>query len=62
MTMRLGEMDLEEAAEQAAGNWREFDSFCWHRAQVIDDADNWAIVYSHHRDSGLLDQSNAAAV
>ena len=25
MTMRLGELDLEEAAEQAAGNWQEFD-------------------------------------
>ena len=24
--------------------------------------ENWAIIYTHHRDSGLLDQSNAAAI
>jgi hypothetical protein len=28
----------------------------------IDDPDDWAIIYTHHRDSGLLDQSNAAAI
>lgn len=26
------------------------------------DADDWAIFYTHNRDSGLLDQSNAAAI
>ena len=58
--MRLGEMDLEAAAKAAAGNWREFDCFAWHRQP--NDADNWAIIYTHNRDSGLLDQSNAAAI
>ena len=58
----LGYLDLEVAAEAAAGNWQEFDSFCWHRANDIDDPENWAIVYTHHRDSGLLDQSNAAVI
>ena len=58
--MRLGEMELEAAAKAAAGNWREFDCFCWHRQP--NDADQWAIVYTHNRDSGLLDQSNAAAI
>ena len=58
--MRLGEMDLEAAAKAAAGNWREFDCFAWHRKP--DHAENWAIVYTHNRDSGLLDQSNAAAI
>ena len=61
MTNRLGEIDLEEAAEQAAGNWRKFQCFVWYRDE-IQDAENWAIVYTNHRDSGLLDQSNAAAI
>lgn len=58
--MRLGEMDLEAAARAAAGNWQRFECFVWDRQP--DDPDNWAIVYTHHRDSGLLDQSNAAAI
>lgn len=62
MTTALGEMELEDAANDAAGNWRHFESFCWHRASELDDADEWAIVCSHHRDSGLLDQSNADAI
>ena len=58
----LGELTLEEAAKEAAGNWRKFDCFCWHRSRDLDDADRWAILYTHNRDSGLLDQSNAAAI
>lgn len=58
----LGELDLHEAATKAAGNWRDFDCFCWHRASELEDADDWAIVYTHHRDSGLLSQSNAAVI
>lgn len=53
---------LIEAAKRAAGNWRKFESFGWSRANELDDADNWTIVYTYHRDSGLLDQSNAAAI
>jgi len=60
--MRLGEMDLKDAAKAAAGNWRKFESFCWDRACDLDAPENWAIIYTHHRDSGLLDQSNAAAI
>ena len=62
MTNRLGELDLQEAAEQAAGNWQVFDCFVWYRANEIDSPGNWAIIYHSHRDSGLLDQSNAAAI
>lgn len=58
----LGEMTIEEAAKKAAGNWRRFDSFCWDRANEIDDPVSWAIIYTKHRDSGLFDQSNAAAI
>ena len=60
--MRLGEMDLEAAAKAAAGNWKHFECFCWHRQGDIPDADNWAIIYTRNRDSGLLDQSNADAI
>lgn len=62
MTTRLGELTLEEVAKEAAGNFKAFQCFCWHRAGDLDDADNWCIAYTHNRDSGLLDQSNAEAI
>jgi hypothetical protein len=37
-------------------------AFVWHRQRELDDAENWAIFYTHHRDSGLLDQSNASII
>ena len=58
----IGEMTLEEAASQAAGNWKRCSCFCWDRLREIDDPEDWAIIYTHHRDSGLLDQSNAASM
>jgi len=58
--MRLGEVSLQEAAELARGNWREFSSFGWHGRP--EDCNEFAIVYTHNRDSGLLDQSNAAEI
>ena len=61
MATRLGELDLDEAAKLAAGNWKKFDSFVWYRDD-IEDADNWCIVYSQHRDSGLIDESNASVI
>lgn len=60
--MRLGEMELEAAAKAAAGNWRKFQCFVWDRERDLDDPASWAVVYTHNRDSGLLDQSNAAAI
>jgi hypothetical protein len=62
MTATLGELDLESAAKEAAGNWQDFDSFWWHRSNEIEDADQFCIVYTTHRDSGLLDESNAEAI
>jgi hypothetical protein len=62
MPTTLGDMELEEAAKHAAGDWRHFDCFVWHRGYDLDDADDFCIVYGHHRDSGLLAQSNAAAI
>ena len=58
----IGEMTLEHAARAAADNWRSWTCFVWDREREIDDAANWAIIYTHNRDSGLLDQSNAAAI
>jgi hypothetical protein len=55
----LGELNLEDAAALTAGNWKRFECFCWDREREIPDPDNWAIIYTHNRDSGLLDQSNA---
>lgn len=42
-----------------AGNWHELESFCWFERP--DDADEFCIYHLNHRDSGLLDQSNADA-
>ena len=39
-----------------AGNWHNFDSFCWF--EKPDDADEFCIYHLNHRDSALLDQSN----
>lgn len=58
----LAEMTLEDATKQSAGNWRRWTCFCWDRERDLDDPDAWAIVYTHNRDSGLLDQSNAHAI
>ncbi len=62
MSHRLGELDLEDAAQAVAGNWKKFDSFVWFRADELDVTENWAVIYTHHRDSGLLDQSNASVI
>ncbi len=59
---KLSEIDLEPAANEAAGNWRDFSCFVWFRAKEVEDADDWAVIYTHHRDSGILDQSNAAVI
>ena len=47
---------------KAAGNWKRFGCFVWDRRHDLDDPDSWAIVYTHNRDSGLLDESNADAI
>lgn len=58
----LGEITLEEAAKEATGNWQDFTCFWWCRKKEIEDPENWAIIYTHNRDSGLLDQSNAEVI
>ena len=54
--------DLIEAAHEAAGNWKRFPCFVWNRSYDLPDADQWAMIYTHNRDSGLLDQSNASVI
>ncbi|HEY7328075.1 MAG TPA: hypothetical protein VH592_10565 [Gemmataceae bacterium] len=54
--------DVESAAGALAGNWKEFDSFAWHRAYDLDDADAWMIWYTSSRDAGLLERSNEHAI
>src|SRR5947209_7652271 len=61
MTM-LGEMTLEDVATQTAGNWKRFGCFVWDRERDLDNPDDWGIVYTHNRDSGLLGLSNADAI
>ena len=58
----LGEITMEDAAKEAAGNWQDFTCFWWIRAKEIEAPEDWAIIYTHHRDSGLLDQSNAEVI
>lgn len=59
--MRLGQMSLDDAAKVAAGNWHKFPCFVLRRERE-DGSEIWAIIYTHDRDSGLLDQSNANAI
>ncbi len=58
----LGDMTTEEAAKEAAGYWRTFECFVWWREDELECPDDWMIHYTHHRDSGLLDQSNAKQI
>jgi hypothetical protein len=60
--MSLGELELKDAADEAAGNWQRFSCFVWFRDRELADAGKWAVIYTHNRDSGLLDQSNAALI
>lgn len=55
-------MSLRDNAAALAGNWQRFESFGWSGRRELADADQWAIIYTQNRDSGLLDQSNASAI
>ena len=57
-TTTLPDKEVLELAQAMAGNWKRMQSFMWFRESEIEDSDNWAIIYMHNRDSGLLDQSN----
>lgn len=59
---KLGDLDLIDAARAAAGNWANFSCFIWFRQSELNKPENWTIIYTHNRDSGLLDQSNASVI
>ncbi len=50
--------DVQEAARQMAGNWRQLAAFVWDRGFRLPDAEKWMIYYTSYRDAGLLAQSN----
>lgn len=60
MSTTIGELTIEEAAKQAAGNHKRFECFAWFRRP--DDSEDWAIIYTHNRDSGPLDLSNGEVI
>ena len=59
---RLGELELDDAAHTAAGNYEKFSCFAWFRKSDLKKPEDWAVIYTHNRDSGLLDQSNASVI
>jgi hypothetical protein len=62
MPNALDETKLGAAATKAAGNWERFDSFVWWRGRQMQNAAEFTIIYTHHRESGLVNQSNAAVI
>ena len=62
MSNTIGDLDLEEAAKEAAGNWAHWNSFAWFRDSDLEKPEDWFIYYGHHRDSTLLDRSNSIQI
>jgi hypothetical protein len=58
---KLATHDYESAARNCAGNWREFDTFVWHDAPD-DNPQEWGIVYTHNRDSGIEARCNGESI
>lgn len=56
----MDEDTLLAAAKAAAGNWQEFPSFGWGTRPA--DADSMYLAGIEHRDSEILEQSNAQAI
>ena len=54
--------DPVAAATQLAGNWRRFECFVWHRGHNLPDAADWMIWYTTSPQSGLIEESNHAAM
>lgn len=53
-------MTIIDKANKYTGNWKKWDSFGW--SNCPEDGELWAIVYTHNRDSGLVELSNAKAI
>lgn len=48
---------IQDLAKELVNNHAKFQSFWW-RNETIEDKQNWAIINTSHRDSGLLGESN----
>lgn len=53
--------ELRKFAEEFAGNWREFECFAWHDDD-IEEPEKWGFLNTSTRDSGIIAQSNEAAI
>jgi hypothetical protein len=53
---------VEDYAKDLEGNWQKFQSFGWSSEDRPDDSDKWCIVYTHNRDSGTVERSNAQVI
>ncbi len=62
MISTLGQLDLQSAAEEVAGNWLRFSDFAWHRKYDLESPEDWGLIYTHNRDSDLLDLSNSDVI
>ncbi len=51
---------VEDSAKAMAGNWKKFESFAWH--DEPENADNWCIINTSTRDSGILAKSNESVI
>ncbi len=51
---------LETLAEKLANNHARFDSFVWFERP--ENSENWALIYTSNRDSGIVDQSNEVVI
>ena len=49
-----------QEAKALAGNWKQFDSFIW--TDKPEDGDEYMIVLTMHKNSGLMAQSNASVI
>jgi hypothetical protein len=50
-----------DLAEKLVGNWQKFESFGW-GGRPDENPENWTIVYTSNRDSGLLDKANEKVI
>ena len=52
---------VEDYAKKSANNWKKFESFMlWEHP--FPEGVEWALLYTHNRDSTILDQSNSAVI
>ena len=52
--------DIETCAKKCVGNWRSWSNFGWHYQP--EDSNQWFILYTHNRDSDVLELSNADVI